>query len=84
MPKLLDSTKTSTTDAIETTSKITIQKTAEATGDLIGNKIASVSEKSTKELPNDETEVDVERATPKKRYISPEEIQQIIDELRLV
>ena len=84
MPKLLDSTKTSTTDAIETTSKRTIQKTAEATGDLIGNKIASVSEKSTKELPNDETEVDVERATPEKRYISPEEIQQIIDELRLV
>ena len=84
MPKRLDSTKTSTTDAIETTSKRTIQKTAEATGDLIGNKIASVSEKSTKELPNDETEVDVERATPKKRYISPEEIQQIIDELRLV
>ena len=84
MPKRLDSTKTSTTDAIETTSKRTIQKTAEATGDLIDNKIASVSEKSTKELPNDETEVDVERATPKKRYISPEEIQQIIDELRLV
>ena len=33
-------------------------------GDLIGNKIAdkitSVSKKSTKKLPNDETEVDVE------------------------
>ena len=28
--------------------------------------------KSVKELPNDETKVDVERATPKKRYISPE------------
>ena len=28
--------------------------------------------------------VDVERATPKKRYISPEERQQIIEELRLV
>ena len=55
---------------------------------MIGNKTAdkttSVSKKSTKELPNDETEVDVERATPKKRYISPEERQQIIDELRLV
>ena len=66
--------------------KKAIQKTAEATGDLIGNKIAdkitSVSKKSTKELPNDETEVDVERATPKKRYISPEERQQIIDELK--
>ena len=57
-------------------------------GDLISNKIAdkitSVSKKSSKELPNDETEVDVKRATTKKRYISPEERQQIIDELRLV
>ena len=55
---------------------------------MIGNKIADkvtiVSKKSTKELPNDETEVDVERATTKKRYISPEERQQIIDELKLV
>ena len=85
--KLLDSAKKSTTDAIKTASKRAIQKTAEATGDLIGNKIAdkiSVSKKSTKELPNDETEVDAERATPKKRYIPPEERQQIIDELRLV
>ena len=73
---------------IKATSKRAVQKTAEAAGDLIGNKIAdkmkSVLKKSTKELPNDETEVDVQRATPKKRYISPEERQQIIDELRLV
>ena len=91
--KLLDSAKKSTTDAIKTASKRAIQKTAEATGDLIGNKIAdkitSVSKKSatelhSKELPNDETEEDVEIATHKKRYISPEERQQIIDELRLV
>ena len=86
--KLLDNARKSTTDAIKTASKRAIQKTVEATGDLIGNKIAdkitSVSKKSTKELPNDETEVNVERATPKKRYISPEERQQIIDELRLV
>ena len=33
---------------------------------------------------NDETEEDVEIATPKKRYISPEEKKQIIEELRLV
>ena len=56
---------------------------------LIGNKavdkITSVSKKkSTKELPNDKTEEDVERVTTKKRYISPEERQQIIDESRLV
>ena len=38
--KLLDSAKKSTTDAIKTVSKRAIQKTAEATGDLIGNKIA--------------------------------------------
>ena len=87
--KLLDSAKTSTTDAIKTDSKRAIQKTAEATGDVIGNKIAdkitSVSKKSTKELHNnDEREEDVEQVVPKKRYISPEERQQIIDELRLV
>ena len=79
--KLLDS-------AIKIASKKAIHKTAEATGDLIGNKsadkITSVLKKSTKELQNSETEVDVERATPKERYISPEERQQIIDELRLV
>ena len=89
--KLLDSAKKSTTDAIKTASKRAIQKTAEATGDLIGNKIAdkitSVSnKKSTKELPNtdEREEENVEITTHKKRYISPEERQQIIDELRLV
>ena len=38
--KLLDSAKKSTTDAIKTASKRAIQKTAEANGDFIGNKIA--------------------------------------------
>ena len=52
---------------------------------MIGNKIADkTTSVSKKKSINDETEVDVERATPKKRYISPEERQQIIDELRLV
>ena len=37
--KLLDSAKKSSTDAIKTPSKRAIQKTAKATGDLIGNKI---------------------------------------------
>ena len=47
--KLFDSAKESTTDAIKTTSKRAIKKTAEATGDLIGNKIAdkiTISKKS--------------------------------------
>ena len=88
--KLLDSAKKSTTDAIKTASKRAIQKTAETTGDFIGNKIVdktiSVSKKkSMKELPNDEIkEEDVEIDTPKKKYISPEERQKIIDELRVV
>ena len=38
--KLLDGAKKSTTDAIKTASKRAIKKTAEGTGDLIGNKIA--------------------------------------------
>ena len=54
--KLLDSAKTSTTEATKTGSK-----RAEGTGDLIGNKIAdkltSVSTKSTKELQKNKTEV---------------------------
>ena len=81
--KLLDSAKKSTTDAIKTASKRAIQKTAEATGDLIGNKIddkiTSVSKiKSTKKLhDNDETEEDAEITTHEKRYISLEERQQI-------
>ena len=87
--KLVDSAKKSTTDAIKTASKRAIQKIAEATGDLIGNKIAdkitSVSKKKpAKELPNDETkEEDVEIANPKKRYISLKERKQIIDKLKL-
>ena len=55
-------------------------------GNNIDDKITSVSKKkSTKELHNnDETQQDVEKAIPKKRHISPEERQQIINELTLV
>ena len=38
--KIIDTSKKSTTDAIKNASKRAIQKTAEAKGDLIGNKIA--------------------------------------------
>ena len=48
--KFIDTAKKSTADAIKTASKRATQKTAEATIDLIGNKIAdkitSVSKKS--------------------------------------
>ena len=66
---LLIQLKKYATDAIKTAFKRAIQKTAEATGDLLGNKIAdkrtSVSKKSTKKLPT--IDGDVELTTPKKR-----------------
>ena len=69
--KLVDTAKKSTTDAIKTGSERAIQKTAEATGDLIGNKtadkITSLSKKPVKDLHNDETEEDVEIVTNEKR-----------------
>ena len=46
--KLFDSAKKSTTDTIKTASKRSIQKTAEATGDLIGNKNAGKITKASK------------------------------------
>ena len=54
--KLLASAKKYTTDAIKIASKRAIQTTAEATGDLIGNKIedkiTNVSKKSSIKLPS--------------------------------
>ena len=79
--KLVDTAKKSATDAIKAASKRAIQKTTEATGDLIGNKIADKITSISKKKPNNNN---VELPTSKKRYISPEERQQIIDELRLV
>ena len=71
--KLFDAAKKSATDAMKTASKRAIQKTAEATDDLVGNgiadKITSVSKKSTKKLPT--IDEDVELTTPKKKiYIN--------------
>ena len=70
---------------VDTAKKSAIQKTVDATGDLVGNKIAdkltSASKKSSKKLST--IDQDAELTTPKKRYITPEERQQIIDELRL-
>ena len=46
--KLLDSAKKSTSDAIKTALKITMQKIAEETGGLIGNKITDKTTTVTK------------------------------------
>ena len=82
--KLLDSAKKSTTDDIKTASKRAIQKTAKATGELIGNKIADKIRSISKKSSNNNNEDGVELTAHKKRYISTEERQQIINELRLV
>ena len=56
----------------KTASKRAIQKTAEATGDLIGkkipDKITSVSKKPAEELHNNNDDQDVEITAHKKRY----------------
>ena len=53
-------------------------------GNKIADKITSVSKIFSKELPNsNNNNEDVEITAHKKRYISPEERQQIINELRL-
>ena len=56
----------------KTAGKRILQKSAEATGDLIGNKIADKI--TAKPIKNDVTN---------ERYISPEERQEIINKLRL-
>ena len=53
-------------------------------GNKIADKITSASKKSAKGSQNNETEEDAEIATPTKRYTSPKEKKQIIEELRLV
>ena len=70
--KILDSAKKSTTEAIKVLQKEQFKKTAEATGDLIGNKIVDkitiVSKKKpVKELHNNDETEDVEIDTTKKR-----------------
>ena len=67
--KPLDSAKKSTTEAIKTASKREIQKTAEATSDLIDNKIAdkiaSVSTKKAAKNDNADNEIEVGSANLK-------------------
>ena len=48
----------------------------------IADKITGVSKKSTKKLLT--IDEDAELTTHKKRYVSPEERQQVINELRLI
>ena len=69
--KLMDTTTKTGMHAAKTASKIVVQKTAEAKGDLIGNKIADKITSIDK--PKEIEEI----------YIPPEKRQKVIDDLRL-
>ena len=75
--KLIDTATKTEIDAAKTASRRVVQKIAEATGDLIGNKkadkITSLGKRKSKEKQDERQEI----------YIPPEKKQQIIDELRL-
>ena len=73
--KLLDHPKKSATDTLKTSSKRFIQKTAEATGDLIGNKITIRISKVSKNLQQNSSETvtyKLDKEITKERSISPE------------
>ena len=64
-------------DAAKTASKRVVQKTAEATGDLIGNKIVGIITSIGKSKNDDK----IKKAG--EIHIPPEKRQQIIDDLKL-
>ena len=82
--RLADSSKKSETDASKIAANRAIQKTAEATGDLVGNTIANKIARFKKKTASEPHSNVVSNEIPKERYISPEERQKIIDELRLI
>ena len=75
--KLKDTATKTGIDTAKTASRRVVQKTAEATVDLIGSKIAdkitSLGKTKSKEKEDERQEI----------YIPPEKRQQIIDDLRL-
>ena len=71
----------------KTASKRAIQKTAEGSGDLIGNKIAdkiTKVSKNSQQSNSDTVANENDQEIPNERYISPEERQKIMDDLRLI
>ena len=80
--KFLDNAKQFAAEALKTSSKIAIQETAEASGDLIGNKIADRITKVSTTSPKNNSETNEEKILGQ-IYISPELRQKIIDDLGL-
>ena len=84
--KLTDAAIKTGKDFATIAGKKIVPKSAEAIGDLIGNKIADkITAKPSKKLQNEEIQSnEVNNEIPKERYISPKERRKIIDELRLI
>ena len=67
--------------------KRVILKTAEATGDLIGNKIADRITKVSRISQQNNWKIIInkhDKEIPKERYISPEKRQKVSEDLRLI
>ena len=75
--KLIDTATKTGIDAAKTASKRVAQKTAEATGYLIGSKIADKTTSIGK--PKEKEKIN----KPEEMYIPPEKRQQMIDDLKL-
>ena len=82
--KLVDTAKKPATDVLKIASKRAMQKTAEATGDLVGNEIANKITSISKKPASEPHSNSASNEIPKETYISPQERQKIIDELRLI
>ena len=70
----------------KTSSKIIIQKPAEATANLICNRIAgkvTKVSKNSQHINSGTVKNEHDKEIPKKRYVSPEERREIVDKLRL-
>ena len=78
--KLTDAAIKTGKDFATIAGKKIVHKSAEATGDLIGYKIADKIASASKKPHNED---EVINGIPKERYSSPKERQKIIDELKL-
>ena len=69
-----------------------MQKASQATADLISNKTANRITKASRTSPQNNSEtvtneaenIELDKEIPKERYISPDQRQKIIDDLRLI
>ena len=85
--KLLDHAKQATAYAPKTNSKRETQETAEATGDLIINKLADNITKFYKNSQQNDSETVTNEKIEEiaeERYISPQERQKVIADLRSI